>query len=302
MRLIFAGTPKIAADALEELSKHHEIALVITRPDAPFGRKRVLTSSPVAQRASELGLKIVKTNKISRPELDAITGAQAELGIVVAFGSLMPKAALEIISWWNLHFSVLPKWRGATPLQHSMMTSDGMGISVFVLEVGLDTGPIIVQRSMEFANLETAGEALERFTSVGATMILEALSAMPAAKPQVGEASLAPKILRDQAKVNYQDTSIEVSRFVNALNPEPMAWIEIAGSPLRILRAQPHQLGQQFTGDFPGVGEVRDSDGKVLLGCGSGSYLELLEVQPAGKKVMTAKDWFRGQTGTVRLD
>lgn len=302
MRLIFAGTPKIAADALGQLSNHHDIALVITRNDSFVGRKKVLTPSAVAQKATELGLPVLKANKITQHELAAIADAKAELGIVVAFGSLLPQAALVEIDWWNLHFSLLPKWRGATPLQHSMMNSDGIGISIFVLEKGMDTGPIIAQQAMTLEQSETAGEALERFTAFGTTMMLESLTSRPAGTAQLGEPSLAPKILRAQARIDLQQSAAKIAALVNALNPEPMAWAEISGHSLSILRAQLLEQGQLPSEPKISVGEVRESERRVVLGCGQDTYLELLEVQPAGKKAMSARDWFRGQTQLVRLD
>lgn len=302
MRLIFAGTPKIAAYALAELSIHHDIALVVTRNDSFVGRKRVLTPSAVAQKAIELELPILKADKITQHELAEIAQAKAELGIVVAFGSLLPQAALEEIDWWNLHFSLLPKWRGATPLQHSMMNSDGIGISVFVLERGMDTGPIILQRAMVLKQSETAGEALDRFTAVGTSMMLEALNSRPKGTPQLGEPSLAPKIVRAQARIDPHQPAAKVAAMVNALSPEPMAWAEIAGHSLLILRAQSLERGKSSSEPKIGVGEVRESDRRVLLGCAQDTHLELLEVQPAGKKAMSARDWFRGQTQLVRLD
>lgn len=302
MRLIFAGTPAIAAQALKGLSREHEIALVITREDAPVGRKRIVTPSPVAQLANELGLPVLKTSRVGS-ELDQIVKADADLAVVVAYGALIPRAALEILSWWNLHFSLLPSWRGATPLQHSMIHAHGAGISVFELEEGLDTGPVIAQLPMEFAASETAGEALVRFTNAGIALVLGALRDKPTPSPQRGEVSLAPKISRDQARIDFGGSAEVVAGTINALNPEPTAWALHADQPIKLLRAK--SLGGV---DWSGFDQSREpgelwlSENRVLLECGGGTRLELFELQPAGKKPMSAIDFIRGQQRKVVLD
>ena len=303
MRLIFAGTPQIAADSLKQLSLEHEIVLVITRPDSAVGRKQVVTPSPVANQAALLGLPVLKTNSIRGEEIDEIQRVNAEVAVVVAFGALIPKPALEILPWWNLHFSLLPKWRGATPLQHSMMMNEGVGISLFELEVGLDTGPIIVQQPMTIGPTETAGEALARFTSTGTAMILDSLKATQQSKPQTSDFSLAPKIARSQAKLDFTQTASRLAAKINALNPEPMAWAEISGEPIRLLRAVfAPENAQTVNATMFTPGDIWLEEKEVLLGCGHGTWLQLLEVQPAGKKAMSATDWFRGITEKVKLD
>ena len=303
MRLIFAGTPNIAAESLEQLAKHHEIVLVITRPDSPQGRKQTVSPSAVGATASELGLPILKTNSIREAELAEITKVRAELAIVVAYGSLIPKAALEALPWWNLHFSMLPKWRGATPLQHSMMTGNGIGISLFELEAGLDTGPIIKQRAMSFEVAETAGEALSRFTKEGTKLILESIGKTLSSRPQQGDTSHAPKISRAEAKLDFQVHADLVAAKINALNPEPMAWAEISGDPVRLLRAVAN-LGSDFSQKAAELapGEAMLEGRVVIVGCGGGTAVRLLEVQPAGKKAMASGDWFRGLNEQVRFD
>jgi methionyl-tRNA formyltransferase len=303
MRLIFAGTPDIAAESLEQLANHHEIALVITKPDAPQGRKRIMTQSAVARVASDLGLRILKTSSIREAELAEIANAQAELAIVVAYGSLIPKLALDALPWWNLHFSMLPKWRGATPLQHSMMAGNGIGISLFELEAGLDTGPIVKQREMSFEVAETAGEALFRFTKEGTKLILESIGTNVTSNPQQGEASHAPKITRAEAKLEFRGHADLVAAKINALNPEPMAWSEMSRESIRLLRAAPHLVLdslQEFEVLTPG--EVVMEGQFVIVGCGGGTRLRLLEVQPAGKRAMASGDWFRGLIEPVKFD
>lgn len=301
MRLIFAGTPEIAAAALSQLAAAHQIALVITRPDSEVGRKKILTPSAVATRATELGIKVIKTNSIGEVELAKITEAAADRAIVVAYGSLIPKPALNALPWWNLHFSRLPQWRGATPLQHSMMMRTGIGITVFELEAGLDTGPIIAQQDMSVSPTETALEALSRFTERGTELILASLESSPTPTAQVGEASHAPKISRGQARINQQASADSVAAIINALNPEPVAWAEMAGEPVRLLRANSVQ-SELVPGLSRSPGDIWKFEQRVLLTCKQGTFLELLEVQPAGKKPMSAGDWFRGLVEPVRFD
>lgn len=304
MKLIFAGTPQIAADALEKLSRHHEIVLVLTREDAPVGRKRVLTPSPVAQVASDLGIPVLKQNRLGSGSAHAISSSGAELGIVIAFGALIPKDHLALMPWWNLHFSLLPKWRGASPLQHSMMhLGDGGGISLFELEAGLDTGPLIDQKAIDIDYSKTAGEHLVSFTTIGIEMILQSLESRPASTPQSGDVSLAPKLDRAMARLDLSSNADLVAAKVMALNPEPMAWVNLDGEPIRILRAK--SMGStdwaalDNTARLPG--RVTQNGGRVLLECGSGTKVELLTLQPSGKKEMSAGDWYRGLSKEVVL-
>ena len=302
MRLIFAGTPAIAAQALEDLNRFHEVALVITREDSAVGRKKLLTASPVARTANELGIPVLKTSKVSEV-LDRLAEVEADLAIVVAYGALIPKAALELLPWWNIHYSLLPAWRGATPLQHSMIFNEGIGISIFELEQGLDTGPIVSNKPMEFLPHEIASEALVRFTREASELLMETLRAMPDAKSQQGEFSLAPKISRSEARVDFSMGADKLARRINALNPEPTAWAELEGNPVKLLRAK--SLGGVDWQSIDANGEPGSlwvDDNRVLLGCGNGTRLELIELQPAGKKPMSAIDFMRGQAKPVKLD
>lgn len=305
MKLIFAGTPANAARSLRTLAAKHDVALVITREDAPIGRKREVTPSPVAQVAAELGLTTLKRNRLSAEDAGLISKLEASVAVVVAYGALIPKSLLEILPWWNLHFSTLPNWRGATPLQHSMLWGgEGAGITLFELEAGLDTGPILALRPMKIDFDKTCGELLDEFTDLGSDMILKALDERPTPNAQSGEASLAPKISREQARLDLSLSADQLAWKVMALNPEPMAWCELEGNPIRILRAS--SLGatnwNSLDGHAPTPGLVRLSENRVLVECGNGTRLELKELQPAGKKVMAALDWYRGLNREIELD
>lgn len=301
MRIIFAGTPENAALGLELVSQHHEVALVITREDAEVGRKRLLTPSPVAQKASELGLPLLKVNRVGSAELELVKAANAEIALVIAFGSLIPQSALDALPWWNIHFSLLPMWRGASPLQQSILSGGvGAGVSLFELDAGMDTGPILAQMPIQPLENETTGEALQRFTVAGIDLFLDAAGKLPAAKPQVGDATYAPKLDRQSARLDLALNALEVHRAVMAFNPEPMAWCELNGSPVRILESR--SMGKSsWVQDAQKPGRVTKSAERILLECGEGAQLELVRVQPAGKQVMPAADWYRGLGGEVLL-
>ena len=300
MKIIFAGTPENAALALELVSKTHEVVLVITRPDAEIGRKRMLTPSPVATKAHDLGLAVLKTNRISDEELSVIKAAGAGLALVVAFGSLIPQAALNALPWWNIHFSLLPKWRGASPLQQSILSGGiGAGVTLFELDAGMDTGPIIASQEIALGENETTAAALERFTIAGVDLFQQQAGLGNAPVPQTGDATFAPKLNRSKARLNLSDNALSVHRAVMAFNPEPMAWCELDGNPIRILETR--SLGSSNWAENPSRGRVSKSSERILLECQDGSRLELVTVQPAGKQAMTAADWFRGLGDGVHL-
>lgn len=303
MKIAFAGTPEVAAWVLKGLAHKHEVVAVITRPDAPLGRRRVMTPSPVAELGLNLEIPVIKTTRVDDRIAQELADSGAELVVVVAYGSLIPKAALDVLPWWNLHFSQLPLWRGAAPVQHSIISGSGQGVSVFELDEGMDTGAVLASVAVELGEECSTGEAMERLSDVGVELLLETLEEMPEPKPQSGEASLAPKITRSQAKLNPNETAVALARKIRAFNPEPMAWVDHGGNPLRIMKAK--SLGKvdwssHSTQNWV-AGDLEIADGRVLLVCGEGSRLELLEVQPAGKRAMTAADWARGLVGKKRL-
>jgi len=302
MRLIFAGTPEVASRALELIADKHEVTLVLTRPDAPTGRKRITTPSPVASKAEQLGLNVHKTNKIDEEALNAIRQSNADKAVIVAYGAMIPQAALSALPWWNLHFSVLPEWRGATPLQHSMMHDTGIGISVFEIDSGLDTGPLISQLPLSFLENETAGEALIRFTEEGSNLLIRSLEENPQPMIQEGSSSLAPKITRLDAKINFEENAADLIRFIRAANPEPMAWAIQNGEPIRIIFASA-TTSSLDSGKLRGVGEIyKSDDNEIVVQCGDKSSLRLELVQPAGKRETVATDWWNGLKGTAKFD
>lgn len=300
MKLLFVGSPAVAATVLREIAKKHQVQLVITRTDSPVGRDRKLQQTPVADVAQELNIQLLKTDRITAETLEAIRNSNVEKALVVAYGSLIPKAALDLMPWWNLHFSLLPLWRGATPLQHSLISGTGQGLSIFELDAGMDTGPLIKQKAIDLPNDIPAGELLIELAQEGAYLLLEALSASPKSTPQTGSSTLAPKISRHEARIDFTKTAAELQRMIFALNPEPMTWTIAGDTELRVLRAK--ALGTvdwsslSTTEGLPGQLERRKN--QVLVYCGGGSLLELLKVQPAGKKPMSGIDWARGFSGS----
>jgi methionyl-tRNA formyltransferase len=302
MRLIFAGTPEVASRALELIAEKHEVALVLTRPDAPIGRKRIMTPSSVASKAEQLGLSVHKTNKIDEQTLKLIRESDAEKAVVVAYGAMIPEAALSALPWWNLHFSVLPEWRGATPLQHSMIHDTGIGITVFELDSGLDTGPLISRQRLSFLENETAREALIRFTEEGSNLMIHALEENPEPTIQEGTASLAPKITRVDAKIDFETNAADLARFIRAANPEPMAWANQNGEPVRILFASATNSASEEL-KLREVGEIyKSDDNEIIVQCGNRTLLKLMLVQPAGRREIAAQDWWNGLKGTAKFD
>jgi methionyl-tRNA formyltransferase len=300
MNLVFAGTPAVAARVMRELAKEHNVVLAITRPDAPVGRKRELVPSEVATAATELGIPLLKTDRIGPYELQAIESAQAKVAIVVAFGSLIPETALKFLPWWNLHFSLLPLWRGASPLQMSLISQTGQGVTLFEIDEGLDTGPILASSAMDLPSDVPAGELLDELSEVGINLIQQSLLELPSPKPQQGQSTHAPKLNRSFAKISFSDSASQVQRKVYALNPEPMAWCLTRKGDLRILACK--ALGEvdwdSLNAQALPVGQLELSGNHILVVCGGGSRLELLTVQPAGGKPMSASDWFRGYGGS----
>jgi methionyl-tRNA formyltransferase len=253
----------------------------------------------VAETASSLGIPLLKSKRVDEEVVETLNRSGAELVIVVAFGALIPKTALVGKRWLNLHFSLLPLWRGATPLQHSMIHGTGQGITLFEIDEGLDTGKIVAQLPLALTKGKTAGELMQELADHGSDLIIRTLNKPLSLSPQTGESTHAPKISRTEAEVTFDMTAAEIEARVLAFNPEPVAWCKLNGGELRILRAR--AIG---TIDWDAVSETDLENGtleirrdSVLVVCGEGSRLELIEVQPAGRKPMSAVDWSRGFSG-----
>ena len=297
LRLLFAGTPAPAVPSLEALlASDHEVVAVLTRPDAPAGRGRKVGRSPVAERAEAAGLPVLQPRSPREPEfLEQLAALAVDCAPVVAYGALVPPAALGLPrhGWVNLHFSLLPAWRGAAPVQHAIMAGDEVtGASTFRLEAGLDTGPVFGTVTETIGPRDTAGDLLGRLALSGAGLLRATIDGLAAgalvAQPQPAEGiSLAPRIGTDDARVDWSLPAHVVDRRVRGVTPAPGAWTTWRGDRLRLGPVKP------ASGAELEPGEVAVTGDGVLVGAGRG-VVRLGEVQPAGKRMLPAADWARG--------
>ncbi|WP_417556325.1 methionyl-tRNA formyltransferase [Microbacterium sp.] len=295
MRLVFAGTPAVAVPTLHALAAEHEIVGVVTRPDAPLGRKRVLTPSPVAAAADDLGLPVIKTARLDEDATAQITALDAELGVIVAYGGIVrePLLSAPALGWINLHFSLLPAWRGAAPVQRALIAGDAeLGVSVFQLVPALDAGDVFAMRAVALPDGATAEVALDVLAADGADLTREVVAGIAAgtasAVPQVGEPSLAPKLTLADGLLDFTQPTDAVFARYRGVTPEPGAHSTLDGARLKILTAVP-------ASDAPALepGTLHGTKTSVLIGTADGA-LEVTRVQPAGKGAMNAADWWRG--------
>jgi methionyl-tRNA formyltransferase len=299
MRLVFAGTPEVAVPALDALlASDHEVLAVVTRPDARAGRGRHEVASPVALRAAEAGVETWKPAKASDPALrDRLAELSPDCCPVVAYGALVPRSLLDLPrhGWVNLHFSLLPAWRGAAPVQHAVLHGDDVtGASVFTLEEGLDTGPVLSVMTEAVRPRDTSGDLLGRLSVAGAGLLVATLDALergelvPQPQPADG-VSLAPKITVEDARVDWSAPARRVDRLVRACTPAPGAWTTYAGDRVGLGPVEPAEVDDRLA-----PGAVRVGRREVLVGTGDGCAVRLGEVRPPGKKAMAADAWARG--------
>ncbi|MCA6093125.1 methionyl-tRNA formyltransferase [Streptomyces sp. SCA3-4] len=299
MRLVFAGTPEVAVPALDALiaSDRHEVVAVVTRPDAPAGRGRRLVASPVAERAEEAGIEVLKP---ARPRDEDFLARLREIAPdccpVVAYGALLPKAALEIPThgWVNLHFSLLPAWRGAAPVQHAILAGDEVtGASTFLIEEGLDSGPVFGVLTEQVRPTDTSGDLLTRLAFAGSGLLAATMDGIEdgtlKAVPQPADGvSLAPKINVEDARIDWSAPALRVDRVVRGCAPAPGAWTTFRGERLKVMSVLP---AVDRTDLAPGA--IAAAKNSVHVGTGSHA-VQLQWVQPQGKKPMQAADWARG--------
>ncbi|MFW0108033.1 methionyl-tRNA formyltransferase [Rothia sp. P7181] len=295
MKVLFAGTPETAVTALEGLlTSPHEIVGVLTREDAPQGRKRVLTPSPVARRAEELGLPIIKANRWSLEVQEQVQALKPQVAAVVAYGTILPQSALDTLEhgWVNLHFSNLPLWRGAAPVQRALMAGEDEIFScTFLIEAGLDTGPVFMQESTRVQGDDTAADILHRLALSGGALLsqtFEKIEQKIAPQPQHGRPTHAAKLDVSDGKITWSDTTAEIISRCRGVIPEPGAWCMLEQNRIKIAMVRPSL--ESPAGEY---GTVRVLAKKVVVSCSDGC-VELTQVQPAGKKMMNAADWARG--------
>jgi methionyl-tRNA formyltransferase len=300
MRVVFAGTPEAALPSLRAVAQSaHELVGVVTRPDAATGRGRRVAASPVADATSALGVPVLKPEHPRDPDFqEELRRLAPEVCAVVAYGALLPESALKIPrhGWVNLHFSLLPAWRGAAPVQHSIWAGEDVtGATTFRIVKELDAGPTFGVMTETIRPTDTAGDLLARLAEGGAELLVATLDGIAEgsleARPQPSEGvSLAPKITVDDARVDWTQPATAVDRQVRACTPAPGAWTTYSGERLKLGPLAPAD------GQLP-PGEVVAGKKTVVVGTGTAA-LRLGEVQPVGKRPMSAADWARG----ARLD
>jgi len=302
MRVVFAGTPEVAVPALEAVAaSEHELVGVVTRPDAPAGRGRKLVASPVAVRAEELGVPVLKPAHPKDPEFQtALKELDPDCCPVVAYGALLPQSALDIPrhGWVNLHFSVLPAWRGAAPVQHAIWAGDEVsGATTFRIVKELDAGPVFGVMTEAVRPTDTAGDLLGRLADAGAGLLVTTLDGIESGDLEAREQptdgiSFAPKITVEDARVDWTEPAIAVDRRVRACTPGPGAWSLLEGERFKV---GPVTIDTEHDALAPG--EIAVSKNAVHVGTGTAA-VRLGEVKAFGKKQMDAADWARG----VRLE
>jgi methionyl-tRNA formyltransferase len=299
MRLVFVGTPATAVPSLDALLKSgHEVAAVVTRPDAPAGRGLRLAPSPVAQRAEAAGLEVLKPAKPGDPDfLDRLRQIAPDCCPVTAYGALIPQRALDVPphGWVNLHFSLLPAWRGAAPVQHAILHGDDVtGATTFRIVAALDAGPVFGVVTEPIRPDETAGELLDRLAVSGAELLVATLDGIESgqlvAREQPADGvSLAPKINAEDARVRWGDPAVAIGRLVRACTPAPGAWTVLDGTRVKLWPFASIGGGDQDLAP----GELRISGSAALVGTGT-RPVQLGDVQAHGKRRMSAADWLRG--------
>jgi methionyl-tRNA formyltransferase len=291
VRLVFFGTPADAVPALDAVhAAGHDVALVVTQPDRRRGRGSEPTPSPVREAAASLGLA-VRTPDRSSEVVDEVARSGAELGVVVAFGQILPPALLEAVplGFVNVHFSLLPRWRGAAPVERALLAGDPeTGVSIMGLETGLDTGPVFAQERVPIAPQETAGELRARLVALGTDLLVATLPHVAGATPapQRGEPTYAEKLSVEEFELDWERPAVELARLVRAGNPRPGAWTTDHGKRLKVWRTR-------------ALSECIDSEpgtvfGHTRVATGEGA-LELIEVQPEGRRAMDGNSWLAGR-------
>ena len=297
MRVVFAGTPEFAATALQAvLAAGHDVPLVLTQPDRPAGRGMAMQASAVKQLALNQGLPLhqpssLKSGESRQPILDA----RADVMVVAAYGLILPQAALDIprLGCVNIHASLLPRWRGAAPIQRAILAGDSeTGVTIMRMEAGLDTGPMLLRESLAIAEGDTAATLHDKLAELGARLIVEALPRLERGElageiqPSDG-VSYAPKLEKAEAALDWRRPAVELDRAVRAFNPFPGAFGQVDGQVIKVWRAE-RVSGQ----GVPGIMLAAGADG-IVVACGEGA-LCLTELQKPGGKRLAAADFLHG--------
>jgi len=287
-RLAYLGSPSAAVAPLQALvGAGHEIALVVSRPDTRRGRGKDFSPSAVKQAALDLGLPVSDT-------LDDLLGVGAELAVVAAYGRIVPQRVLDVVPMINVHFSLLPRWRGAAPVERAILAGDSdTGVCIMRLEAGLDTGPVLARTSLAIEDGEHSSALVGRLSQAGAALLVDVLApgvaALGPGQPQEGEPTYAAKLDPDEFRIDWTLPAEGVHRLVRL----DRAWTTFRGDRLRVLGARLLTSEGDTSTTMAAPGTVGDEGGDVVVRCGSGA-LALVEVQPAGKRPMAVADWRRG--------
>ena len=303
LRIVFAGTPAFAVPPLDALyGAGHELAAVYTQPDRPAGRGQALTASPVKRRALELDLTVEQPVSLKSPEaVDRLRAFGADLMVVVAYGLILPQAVLDVprLGCWNIHASLLPRWRGAAPIQRAILAGDvSTGITIMQMEAGLDTGPMLLVRETPIGPREHGGVLHDRLSVLGAEAIVAAIDAWQAGglapRPQPAEgATYAAKIRKEEARVDWTQPAIAIDAQVRAFNPWPVAETTWDGKQLRVWQSEPEPAAAQ-AGAAPGT-VLESAGGRIVVATGNG-VLRLQQVQVAGRRAMSAAEFLNANT------
>ena len=297
MKIAFAGTPAAAVPSLSALiESSHGVAAVITRPAARAGRGRHEHSSPVAEVATAAGIRVLTPARAGDADfLQELRELQLDCCAVVAYGALLPPSALGVprLGWVNLHFSLLPAWRGAAPVQHAILHGDDItGASTFLIEEGLDTGPVYGVTTEAIKPTDTSGELLDRLAVAGAQLLVATMDGLEAGAlvgvPQPPDGvSIAPKITTADAQITWTDPAMRIDRLVRACTPAPGAWTTLGDDRLKVGPLRPLESSDLEPG------ELEVSKSSVRVGTADRD-VEFGMVQPSGKRLMAAADWARG--------
>jgi len=303
MKLVFCGTPQFAVPSLQRLTAvGHDVKLVVTQPDRPQGRGMELAPPPVKQAALKLGLPVIQPEKIKTHQefRDQITAQHADAIIVVGYGRIIPKWMLELPPRGNInvHGSLLPKYRGAAPIQWAIANGETVtGVTTMRLDEGLDTGDILLKRELPIRPDDTAMTLAPRLAETGADLLIETLrgleqGSVPRIPQDHAQATLAPILQKEDGRVDFYRSATDTCNRLRGFQPWPGAYTEFRGKMLKIIAAKTASAASGSVALAPA--EVRVSDGKLFVGCGKSSVLELLQVQPEGKKAMSAHDFSIG--------
>jgi len=306
MRIVFIGTSRFAVPALSAIAQRHEISLVITQPDRPAGRGRTLREPPVKERAEILGLRICQPDRVnSEPAIAKIEDASPELIVVASYGQILKRDLFSLppLGTVNIHASLLPSYRGAAPINWAIINGERKtGITTFLIDEGMDTGEILIQRSITIGEDETAGELEDRLALLGAEVILETIEGLsdgtitPISQPEEG-ASLAPRLNRDDARIDWERPASAIHNLVRGTNPWPGGWTKLGEERVKIHRTGLTGIGRG--GIRPGEIALERS-GRLLVGCGD-ELLEVLEIQREGRPKTSGSAFLNGLRGERRF-